>query len=68
MEQQNTPAISVLTTIITTILGWITLLDAQYFLSFILTCIGIISGMFAIRYYYHAGNAAKKSKSNKHGK
>jgi fluoride ion exporter CrcB/FEX len=57
MDNQNhTGFLSILTTIISTIFGWITLLEAQYMMSFGLTCIGVVSGIFAIRYYYHAGN------------
>ena len=63
MENNNhAPITTMILTILTTILGWITLLDAQYVMSFVLTCIGIISGVMAIRYYYHAGNSAKSKK------
>lgn len=51
---------SVLLTIMTTILSWLTLLNAQYFMSFVLTCIGIVSGVFAIRFYYYAGNEKRE--------
>ena len=55
----NAPAFSFIT-IFTTILSWVTLFNAQYFLSFILTIVGIVSGIFAIRYYYFAGEVKKK--------
>jgi purine-cytosine permease-like protein len=66
MEQQNHSPISILVTLCTTILSWLTFYNAQYFMSFILTCIGIVSGIFAIRYYYYAGNEKRnKLKNNK---
>jgi hypothetical protein len=55
----NAPAFSALT-ITSTILSWVTLFNAQYFLSFVLTIVGIVSGIFAIRYYYFAGELKKK--------
>jgi hypothetical protein len=56
-------------TIMTTFLSWFTLLNAQYFMSFILTCIGIVSGIFAIRFYYYAGNEKREIlKNNKNEK
>jgi hypothetical protein len=57
--QNNAPAFSLIT-LMTTILSWITLFNAQYFLSFVLTIVGIVSGIFAIRYYYFAGEVKKK--------
>jgi len=50
------PLLNVLISITTTFLTWITYADAQYFMSFMLSIIGIISGVFALRYYYYAGN------------
>ena len=53
----------------TTFLSWFTLLNAQYFMSFVLTCIGIVSGIFAIRFYYYAGNEKREIlKNNKNEK
>ena len=38
-------------------------------MSFVLTCIGIVSGVFAIRYYYYAGNEKREIlKNNKNEK
>jgi hypothetical protein len=69
MENNNHSPMSVLLTIMTTILSWLTLFNAQYLMSFILTCIGIISGIFAIRFYYYAGNEKKEIlKNNKYEK
>jgi purine-cytosine permease-like protein len=66
MENQNHSPFSVLLTFATTILSWLTFYNAQYFMSFILTCIGIVSGLFAIRYYFYAGNEKRnKLKNNK---
>ena len=63
MNNEQPPVLSILTTIASTILGWLTLINAQYVLSFVLTCIGIVSGIFAIRYYYHAGNHMKEKRN-----
>lgn len=68
MENQNSP-ISIILTIFATALSWLTLLNAQYLMSFILTCIGIVSGIFAMRFYYYAGNEKKQIlKNNKYEK
>jgi hypothetical protein len=64
INHQQAPTFTMMT-IISTILSWITLVDAQYILSFVLTCIGIVSGMLAIRYYWLAGNKMKNEKSDK---
>ena len=56
-----------LMSIIMSVLSWVTLIDAQYILSFILTVLGIISAIFAIRFYYYAGNERRnaiKEKNN----
>lgn len=69
MENHSHSPLSVLLTIMTTILSWLTLLNAQYLMSFILTCIGIVSGIFAIRFYYYAGNEKREIlKNNKYEK
>jgi len=69
MDNHNHSPFSVLITIMTTVLSWLTLLNAQYFMSFVLTCIGIVSGVFAIRYYYYAGNEKREIlKNNKNEK
>ena len=62
--ESNSPG-SITVTLLSSILSWITLFNAQYILSFILTCIGIISGVFAIRYYYYAGNERRNKLKNK---
>lgn len=68
MENNNSP-ISIILTIFATALSWLTLLNAQYLMSFILTCIGIVSGIFAMRFYYYAGNEKKQIlKNNKYEK
>ena len=69
MDNQNHSPFSVLLTIMTSLLSWFTLLNAQYFMSFVLTCIGIVSGVFAIRFYYYAGNEKREIlKNNKNEK
>ena len=52
-HQENAPVFTFMS-IISSILSWVTLINAQYFLSFTLTIMGIVSSVFAIRYYYKA--------------
>jgi hypothetical protein len=59
----NAPALSLLS-ILSSILSWISLAEAQYLLSFGVTLIGIVSGLMAIRYYYYAGNEKKQNLKN----
>ena len=61
--QSNAPALSLLS-IMSSIFSWITFAEAQYFLSFIVTLIGIFSGLMAIRYYWYAGNEKKRNLKN----
>jgi len=69
MDNHNHSPFSIMLTIMTTFLSWFTLLNAQYFMSFVLTCIGIVSGIFAIRFYYYAGNEKREIlKNNKNEK
>jgi uncharacterized membrane-anchored protein len=50
------------------LLSWITIQNAQYLLSFVASIIAIGSGIMALRYYYYAGNLKKKQlKSDKDG-
>jgi len=58
-QQANAPAFTFMS-IISSILSWVTLINAQYFLSFSLTILGIVSSIFAIRYYYFAAEEKKK--------
>tara|TARA_R110000868_G_scaffold131960_1_gene342346 strand:+ start:220 stop:429 length:210 start_codon:yes stop_codon:yes gene_type:complete len=62
----NAPSLTVLS-IFLNVISWITLINAQYFVSFVVTILGAISAVFAIRYYYYAGNEKKKilSEGNK---
>lgn len=62
-DHPSAPAFSMLS-IISSILSWITFVDAQYFLSFTVSVIGILSGIFAVRYYYYAGNEKKRNLKN----
>jgi purine-cytosine permease-like protein len=64
MENSNQSPLSILVTLSTSILSWLTFYNAQYFMSFVLTCIGIVSGIFAIRYYYYAGNEKRNKIQN----
>jgi uncharacterized YccA/Bax inhibitor family protein len=64
MDNNHTTPMSMLVTLSTTILSWITLINSQYALSFLLTLIGIVSGCMAIRFYYYAGNE-KRNKLKK---
>ena len=57
-----------LITILSSILTWVTLVDAQYVLSFVLTCMGIISASLAIRYYWYAGNLKRNQIKEKYEK
>lgn len=59
-----TPVVNMFVSLLSTVLTWITLYDAQYFLSFTLSCIGIVSGIFAMRYYYFAGNEKREKVRN----
>lgn len=58
MTNNEAPTFSVLS-IISGILSWITLANAQYFISFLVSIVGLISGIAAIRYYWYAGNEKK---------
>lgn len=58
-HQANAPVFTFMS-IISSILSWVTLINAQYFLSFTLTIMGIVSSVFAIRYYYFAAEEKKK--------
>jgi len=55
----NAPSLTILS-IFLNVISWLTLLNAQYLLSFTVTILGAISAIFAIRYYYYAGNEKKK--------
>jgi hypothetical protein len=59
INQESAPAFSILS-ILSSIIGWATLSESQYVFSFIATIVGIVSGIFAIRYYYLAGNKFSK--------
>lgn len=63
-SNQHTPVINMVLSMVSTVLTWITFYDAQYFLSFALSCIGIVSGIFAVRYYYFAGNEKRENLRN----
>jgi len=60
INNNNHAPVQTMITIFTAIFSWITLVDAQYILSFCLTLAGIVNVMFAIRFYYYAGNEKKK--------
>jgi hypothetical protein len=62
-ENPQAPALSLLS-ICSSILSWISFAEAQYMLSFGATIIGILSGCFAIRYYYYAGNEKRNQINN----
>lgn len=64
INHNQAPALSLLS-IMSSILSWITFADAQYVLSFAVTIVGMISGIFAMRYYYYAGNKMKNDKPDK---
>ena len=63
-QHHSAPIVNMFISLISTVLTWITLYDAQYFLSFTLSCIGIVSGIFAVRYYYFAGNEKREKLRN----
>ena len=54
--------------VVLNVISWVTLVDAQYLVSFIATVLGAISAVFVIRFYYYAGNEKKKilSESKSH--
>lgn len=45
--------------VLCTIFAWISVKDAQTIAAFISSCIAIVSGVMAIRYYYHATKKLK---------
>lgn len=55
----HAPAYSTIS-IMSMILSWITFAEAQYIISFLVSIIGMLSGIFAIRYYYYAGNEKRR--------
>ena len=55
-----TAAISATTSILSAAFAFITLHDAQVFLAVVASGVAIISGFFAIRYYYHATKKIKR--------
>ena len=68
-NQHHTPIISLILSIFSGILSWLSLNDAQYFVSFCASIIALISGILAMRYYYYAGEEKRKNqlKSDKNG-
>jgi membrane associated rhomboid family serine protease len=68
-NDSNTPFISVVLSLFSGILSWLSLHDAQYFISFLASVVALISGVLAMRYYYYAGNdkKSKQLKSDKNG-
>jgi hypothetical protein len=65
-DNPQAPAFSILS-IASSVLSWISFMEAQYFLSFGVSIIGILSGIFAIRYYYYAGNQKRNQINNNNG-
>lgn len=61
----ETAPVTFLSAILLNVISWITLVDAQYFVSFIATILGAISAIFVIRYYYYAGNEKKNNVNRK---
>lgn len=54
--------------ICSTILSWISFYEAQFFVSFIASGIAVLTGVFALRYYWYAGSVKKEQlKQNKDG-
>ena len=62
--QNGNAALYFLGSILFNVITWITLVQAQYFVSFITTVLGAISAVFVIRYYYYAGNEKKRILKN----
>lgn len=62
MEHQNAPAFTMVS-ILSGMLSWLSLHNAQYYMSFVASMVAIVSGIFAIRYYYYAGNKLKNNKN-----
>ena len=42
-------------------IGWITVKDAQFFITFMASVVSCVAGLMAIRYYYFATNEKKKN-------
>jgi uncharacterized membrane-anchored protein len=63
MENQNAPAFSLLS-ILSGMLSWLSLHNAQYYISFVASIVAVVSGIFAIRYYYYAANKLKNNKND----
>jgi len=57
---QGTAPIYFFMAIVLNVISWVTLVDAQYLVSFVATVLGAISAVFVIRFYYYAGNEKKK--------
>jgi hypothetical protein len=57
--EKNNIEFSILS-ILSGMLSWITLTNAQYLLSVIASIIALLSGIMALRYYYYAGNLKRK--------
>lgn len=55
INNQDAPTFTLIS-IVCSIISWISIMQAQYVLSFAVSIIALISGIFAIRYYYYAGN------------
>ena len=67
MEHQHNTGYTILS-IFSGILSWVTLANAQYFISFLASIIALMSGIMALRYYYYAGNEKRNQlKQNKNG-
>lgn len=59
MEQNNTGLLSTLTSIFFTGIAWISAKDYQIVFAIMASIVAIVSGGFAIRYYYYATKKLK---------
>lgn len=65
MNEHHSPIFNTIIALVSSVISWITLLNAQYILSFILTVFGIVNVIMGIRYYYYAGNEKRNKTKNK---
>lgn len=56
MDQHHNNAGYTMLSILSGMLSWVTLANAQYMISFTASIVALASGLMALRYYYYAGN------------
>jgi hypothetical protein len=56
--------ISAALSLLSVVIAWISLRDAQIVIAIIASVVAIVSGLFAVRYYYYATKEKKKNLTN----